>query len=401
MFLSKFYINISSYRILFVFTTALLLGVFSGNIAWGQMMMVDKAYTLLKQGQLRKSQQAINIAIEHNSTVDNPKAWYLRSYIYQQLAEESTDSIYYLRNVSIAAAKHCITIDSSQQFATDCRSLIAHAYTGFLNDAIALLNGQKYSKVLLVLRPVIDSENNFAQEHRPEAFFYYGYAMLQLNNPSEARKYLYQSLQLGYQDALIYEVEATYRAELNQFDSARWYLAEGRKIFPQDANMHIAELNFLMQREYYQEAEQSVVAYLEEHPNDVEGLLLAGTIYEKLLSREVDNLRYFDQQRAMYERVLQIAPNHIQANYNLGIAYYNRGVNSINGAAQNYELDIIEFNQLLEECSTLFLSALPYLKKVSELDQTHVNALKALQGVYYNINDYEQYSLVKEKLQKP
>ncbi len=120
MFLSKFYINISSYRILFVFTTALLLGVFSGNIAWGQMMMVDKAYTLLKQGQLRKSQQAINIAIEHNSTVDNPKAWYLRSYIYQQLAEESTDSIYYLRNVSIAAAKHCITIDSSQQFATDC-----------------------------------------------------------------------------------------------------------------------------------------------------------------------------------------------------------------------------------------------------------------------------------------
>ncbi len=279
--------------------------------------------------------------------------------------------------------------------------MIAHAYTGFLNDAIALLNGQKYSKVLLVLRPVIDSENNFAQEHRPEAFFYYGYAMLQLNNPSEARKYLYQSLQLGYQDALIYEVEATYRAELNQFDSARWYLAEGRKIFPQDANMHIAELNFLMQREYYQEAEQSVVAYLEEHPNDVEGLLLAGTIYEKLLSREVDNLRYFDQQRAMYERVLQIAPNHIQANYNLGIAYYNRGVNSINGAAQNYELDIIEFNQLLEECSTLFLSALPYLKKVSELDQTHVNALKALQGVYYNINDYEQYSLVKEKLQKP
>lgn len=380
--------------------TALLLGMLMGSRVVGQTLLVDQAYTLLKQGELDKSRQAIDIAVEHPSTAESAKAWYLRSYIYQQLAEQQADSVRSLRHVSITSARHCLEIDTQAQFTQDCQSLITHAYTSFLNEAIAALNNQKFREVLPALQPIVESNGELAQAYRPEAFFYYGYAQLQRNKEDDARQYLYNALQAGYQDALIYEVEVRHRIVSGQYDSARWYLSQGRQQFPEDANLHIAELNFLMQQESYQEAEQSVKQYLEYNPSNVEGLLLAGTIYEKLLSTEKSDSSYFIKQKKVYERILQINPNHVQANYNLGIAYYNRGVTLVNGAAQNYEIDIVQFNQLLERCSGLFLSALPYLKKVNQLDNTNVNALKALQGVYYNINDYEQYNHVKEKLQK-
>ncbi|MEM8969978.1 MAG: tetratricopeptide repeat protein [Bacteroidota bacterium] len=388
-----------SARRLFV-CTVLILWTLVGNKALGQTLMVDQAYALLKQGELSKSQQAIDIAVEHPSTAESPKAWYLRSYIYQQLAEQKTDSTQSLRNVSITAAMRCLEIDTQAQFTQDCQSLITHAYTSFLNEAITALNNQNFPEVLPALQPIVESESELARTYRPEALFYYGYAQLQLNREDEARTYLYEALQAGYQDALIYEVEVRHRTALSQYDSAQWYLARGREQFPEDANLHIAELNFLMQQESYQEAEQSVLQYLERKPNNIEGLLLAGTIYEKLLSSEKNDSSYFAKQKRAYEQILQVNPNHVQANYNLGIAYYNRGVMLINSAAQDYEIDIVRFNQLLEECSTLFLSALPYLKKVNKLDETNVNALKALQGVYYNINDYEQYNQVKAKLQQ-
>ena len=72
-----------SARRLFV-CTVLILWTLVGNKALGQTLMVDQAYALLKQGELSKSQQANDNAVEHPSTAESPIAWYLRSYIYQQ-----------------------------------------------------------------------------------------------------------------------------------------------------------------------------------------------------------------------------------------------------------------------------------------------------------------------------
>ncbi len=394
------YILMRGYRKQLIITFVVLKCTLPVETVLGQALMVDQAYTLLKQGQLDKSQQAIDIAVEHSSTINDAKAWYLRGFIYQKLAEQDATSAHELRRVSIASAEHCLELDTLNQFTKDCQSLISHAYNSFLKEVISFLNTQEYAEVFTPLQPIIDSEHVLAQNYKPEALFYYGYAALQLGQRDSARQYLFKALQAGYQDALVYEIEFAHRASLLQYDSARWYLSQGRALFPENASLHIAELNFLMQQENYKQAEQSVKQYLQRDPDNVEGLLLAGTIYEKLLAAGENTRQYFTEQEATYQHILQITPDHLQANYNLGIAYYNRGVTLINEAAQSYDMDLIQFNQLLEECSTLFLTALPYLEKVSQLDRSHVNALKALQGVYYNINDYEQYNLVKEKLQK-
>lgn len=368
--------------------------------ALGQVLMVDRAYTLLKEGQLEESRDAIDIASEHPSTINDARMWYLRSFIYKEIASLDTGRTNQLLQVSIQSALRSIQADSASLYAKDARAIITYAYTQFLNQAIIALNNQEYEAVLASLQPIIVRKDPLAEQHLPDAFFYYGYALLQLGEKEKARLYFLQALQYGYQDPLIYETQAFHYMNVSQWDSTHWYLNQGKQRFPEDTNLQIAELNFLMQQENYQAAQEVVEKYLVQYPEDVESLLLAGTIYEKLLLMDQEESQYFDTQISVYERVLKTNPDHLQANYNLGIAYYNRAVKLINRAAQNYEMDIMAFNQLLEQCSALFLKALPYVEKVSSLDNTHMNALKALEGIYYNINDYEHYNLVKVKLEK-
>lgn len=381
-----------------VVSTVMLIAI--GLPVSGQVLMVDQAYALLKSGDLNKSRQAIDIAVEHPSTKNDARTWYLRSFIYQELAQQDSSEKVSLRNISIQSALNCLKVDSLNRFSSDCEQIASNAYISFLNDAIISLNAQNYTDVFPSLKPVIDSNNIYAKARRPEALFYYGYALIQLGNKERAREYFFKALQSGYQDPLVYDIEFQHRMKNSETDSAQWYLTAGRQLFPKDPGLQVSELNLLMQQANYIKAEEVVEQYITQYPDNIEGLLLAGTIYEKLLANSEEKEPYFPKQISVYQRILQINPDHLQANYNLGIAYYNRGVKLINGATQNYDLDLEEFNRLLHECSSLFLTALPYLQKVNTLDSDHVNALKALEGVYYNINDYEQYNLVKTKLQK-
>nr|WKN36179.1 hypothetical protein K4G66_27825 [Tunicatimonas sp. TK19036] len=377
----------------------IILAVFSITEASAQVLMVDKAYELLKEGQLERSREAIEAAVQHPSTNIDARTWYLRSFIYKESITELTAE-HAFQNISLESAIKCLELDKESRFSEDCRAIINYIFTGFQNEAIASLNNQDYKNVLFALKPIVAQGDQYNYPFHADALFYYGYALLQLGEENDAQKYLFQSLQSGYQDPLIYEIEAAHRLHTSQTDSARWYLDKGRQLFPDDANLHIAELNFLMQLKDYSTAEKSIQSYLKNYPDNIEGLLLAGTVYENLFSLNREMEVYFQEQVNVYQQILSLRPNHLQANYNLGIAYYNRAVKLINSAANNYDLDITDFNHLLEQCSSLFLKALPHIEKVSSLDQEHINALKALEGIYYNINDYEQYNLVKAKLEK-
>ncbi len=394
--------NKANTRLLVMLVFLIKFACFSLPKVYGQALMIDRAYTLLKEGQLQESQQAIDIAANHPSTSEDARMWYLKSFIYKELAALNTDKS--LTNnyheISLQAAFKCLESDQSSQYEGDCQAIIKYNYTAYLNQAISFLNEKDYQAVILSLKNVLKEENQYSAVFLPDALFYHAYALLQEGKHKEAHDSFFKALQYGYQDPLIYEVEALYRLNNAQNDSAEWYLSKGRQRFPEDANLQIAELNYLMKTEKYERAREAVEYYLEQHPNHIESLLMSGTIYEKLQVSTDKEEHYFNLQVSVYESILKINPDHLQANYNLGIAFYNRAVKLINSAAQNYDLDIIAFNQLLEQCSALFLKALPYVEKVSKLDSTHVNALKALEGIYYNINDYERYNFVKIKLQE-
>jgi hypothetical protein len=118
------------------------------------------------------------------------------------------------------------------------------------------------------------------------------------------------------------------------------------------------------------------------------------TIYEKDRGK---NEAYFEKIKNVYESILLQNPNHIGANYNLGILYYNNAVHIIND--MDYDIDIFELMELQEKTVKIFKKSLPYMEKAYQLDPKKKETLKGLEGIYFSLNDFEKSNEFKMKIQ--
>lgn len=106
---------------------------------------------------------------------------------------------------------------------------------------------------------------------------------------------------------------------------------------------------------------------------------------------------YIAEAEAIYKTVLVNDSNNITANYNLGIIYYNQGVEIVNH--MDYSLDLMELTLIQDEIIALFRKSLPFMKKAYDLNPTRKETLIGLQGIYFSLNDIPKSELYKKELE--
>lgn len=362
---------------------------------FSQVLMLEKAYNYLKANELEKGLEAVEIACQHESTAEDPRAWYLKGFIYKELYRTRPDPAVNYREKALQAVTQCIQLDVNHTFTEDCRAISSFIYTSYFNEAIEYLNKEQYDKALSVLKIFT---NDSTDAYYAEALYYSGYASLMQRKNAQANQFFQESLNAGYQDPLIYDQLSHDYLNRQLFDQASDMLATGRSLFPEDIRLQISELNLYMALQKYKEGERLAEDYLIKNPGDIEVMLVTGTIYEKIFQSDTTKRdEYFLKRKNIYLSVLKKDPDNALANYNMGITLYNQAVSLIN-ISDAYSMDITAFDQLLARCSTLFKEALPYVKKANELAPDNVNTLKALEGIYYNLNDREKFALTRERL---
>ena len=80
----------------------------------------------------------------------------------------------------------------------------------------------------------------------------------------------------------------------------------------------------------------------------------------------------------------------------MGILYYNQAVRLIKGA--DYDLDLTSMDGIQDDQVKLFKQSLPLMKKVHELDPQKEEAIQALSGIYFGLNDYESSKRFQEMI---
>jgi len=106
---------------------------------------------------------------------------------------------------------------------------------------------------------------------------------------------------------------------------------------------------------------------------------------------------YTEQAKQKYTEVLKMDSNNISANYNLGIIYYNEGVEIVNN--MDYSLDLFELNAVQDQIIELFRTSLPYMKKAYDLNPKRKETLIGLQGIYFSLNDIPKSEAFKKELE--
>lgn len=100
----------------------------------------------------------------------------------------------------------------------------------------------------------------------------------------------------------------------------------------------------------------------------------------------------------LYKEVLELDSNQISANYNLGIHFYNQGVNIIENIDYNADFELIMQKQM--DVIDLFNFALPYMLRAHKLDPTRKDSIRGLSGIYYGLNDLEKSEYYQELLEE-
>ncbi|MGB0887816.1 MAG: hypothetical protein ACPGSL_06820 [Vicingaceae bacterium] len=101
--------------------------------------------------------------------------------------------------------------------------------------------------------------------------------------------------------------------------------------------------------------------------------------------------------KRLYQEVLAIDSENAAANYNLGIIYYNEGVEAIH--KMDYDIDLVSLNKIQDFCSETFLASLPFMMKSYELNYKRKETLVGLSSIYYGLNDKEKSDFYKKELE--
>jgi tetratricopeptide (TPR) repeat protein len=155
--------------------------------------------------------------------------------------------------------------------------------------------------------------------------------------------------------------------------------------------------------QYYLSAQRSseALVYLnqaiEKDPTNVQYYFARGCLNEKI-----------DVEKAIedYNIALEKDPKFFNALYNLGVVYYNKGIEIMNVASG--ERDNKKYDALVKQANDQFMKSAPYLERAVEATDSKENkkySLDALKSIYYRLVSAElvpdeKYSSVMSRLRE-
>ncbi len=347
------------------------------------------AYNYMTDGEFLKAKEPIDAAITHEKTMSDDKTWRYRGQIYTGLAQGDYEGINKAEAIQTALESYqkSMELDVKDKWKRENVNGMAQAQNIAVNLGINAYNEQNYAdaaKLFLVGEEaaaglgVVDTL----------ALYNAGLAAEQAEDYEMALSQYRKATEIGYLEAKMY----LYMANLYQrMEDQEGYLAiiqEGRAAYPEDADLIVYELNYYLQNQKFEEAENNLKLALEKEPNNKQLHFSLGVVY--------DNLDRGDEAVAAYQAAIAIDPNYFDAVYNLGAYYFNQGV-EMNNAANEIE-DNDEYNKAREAAKGVFEQARPHLEKAHELDASDTGAIASLQQLYALIGETEKYQEMKAKL---
>ena len=199
---------------------------------------------------------------------------------------------------------------------------------------------------------------------------------------------------IAFKQALALDNEGKYGKEITQnlkFMASTYY---------NDAMRKIDERQFDKAITYFDNYD-GIIGHIDNHQfnlkeNKEKFLLALGSGFMNAIEISNDST-YFDKALVSFKKVLAIDSLNRDANYNVGVLYYNQAVNII--VDMDYdEVDLLTFDKLENEVNDLFRTALPYLNRVYDINPNDERILEGLSGIYFGLHELDKYNRFQKEL---
>jgi len=359
--------------------------------AFGQNKNVTSAYMSMKDGEYGEAREFIDLAIEHEKTMGDEKTWRYRGDIYFGIAQSDEDyGVAKADAVSKALESYLKAkeLDEKERYLDKTQNGIALTQNLALNMGIQMYNEKKFedSRDLFLLAAEGAEKMGVVDTL---AIYNAGLAAEQAEDYETAIREYRKAAETGYNGANMYLYIANLYSKQDMDEKYISVIQEGRKEYPENADLILYELNYYLVNQKFDEAKENLLLALEKDPDNKQLHFSLGVVY--------DNLGVKDGAVAAYKKAIELDPNYFDAVYNLGAFYFNEGVEVIN-VANEIEAQK-EYEAKIAEAEEVFKQAQPYLEKAHELDPQDRGAIVSLQQLYARTGAIEKATEMKKKLE--
>lgn len=167
-------------------------------------------------------------------------------------------------------------------------------------------------------------------------------------------------------------------------------LISGNETFPQYDKITNEIISYYIKEKSYTKALPLIDDMLSKNSSDMKLWMLKGNIMERLNKEE--------EAIDIYKKTIEMAPTEYTPLYNLGVIYYNNGVDRINAAIELPEDQNEQYINMMETGNEQLELCLPYFEKAYALNPSEKNILKSLSFIYKQLEMTEKHEEAERKL---
>ncbi|MDD2191507.1 MAG: tetratricopeptide repeat protein [Bacteroidales bacterium] len=381
-----------------------------GISANAQTMKVQSAYADMKNKRLAEAKKNIDAACVHESTKNDAKTWHYSGLIYAKLVEVSqTDEKLYkkqkidtpipeLAQASRIALEKSIEIEKEAQtneYVGANINTMNYVIIYQFDIALNTFNSGKYAESIPLFEEVVKGAviaRN--KEVEMKSNFCIAMAYDATKQSDKAVEMYRQLVKQNTKEEAVYINLFIANKKANELEKAINVLKVGVKNLPGNYRLIGLLSGAYVEAGNKVEADKTIATLktiadtISENKPSV--LVIIGDVL-----RDANNL---DEAVAMYNQSLELNPTQTEANYGLGVLYFNTAVD-LKEKADKLPFDATEeYDKLQKDSKTNFSLAIPFFEKVLAKKSKDINTLNALKIIYSRLEMTDKYKEVNAVL---
>ncbi|MFP4018680.1 MAG: tetratricopeptide repeat protein [Bacteroidales bacterium] len=358
-----------------------------------EKVYVNRALTWAENDQrLDTAIKSVNKATELEETKDWPKTYYAKGFVYQKVFETENEEFKDLVEDPLVKAfenyKKAYEMDEDDRYKGRIDASMFGLHNHFIQEGVDAFEDQNYEGAYTNFKYALKvSDMPIFEEQIDTAVIYNaGIAAQQIEKWEEAAKYYAEAAEYDYEGERTYILLNNAYMQSGDTTKAVEALEEGFEKYPTNDEMIGSLVNhYLLNSDKPEKALEYLDKATEEFPDNPEYYSAKAQVYDKIEKPE--------KAKENYKKALEIKPDQFMSLYNLGVIYFNEGVDLETEA--NKTKDEEEHKELKEKAEDKFLEALPLMEKALEIEETEMSLLQTLRTLYYRLRTKDEKYLEK------
>jgi len=324
---------------------------------------------------LAAAKDALEKAIENEKTNQLAETWTYYALVNADLALlDSTDQAESYIQTAVEARERAISLDTDKEFAENLGILNSILAQNELNKGVQAWDSQDFAGAYTAFDKGLDYLPGDTT-----LLYYSGLAAVNSQNFEGALEKYIELVPIdsfSNNKQIVLDVSRIYLMQGDTTNAIK-YAELGANKYPEDPELATQNIELNLMAGNEEKIINTINSQISREPDNKNLHYYLGIAYSALEDVE--------QAEAAYRKAVELDPNYLEANINLGGLILNKGIDQFN-KTNNASLPQAEYDAEIKKAYDIFDSALPFLQKAVEVDPNSFLALTNLKK-YYEIKE--------------